>query len=161
MPEDGSDRRIAVDLFNEVWALLETPDRTPEQDERMVHAAHGSRLHWQAAGTAENIAVGDWLCSRVYAVLGRAEPAIFHARWCLSRAESEDLPDWIRAEAHEALARGRLVAGETDDAAPRRGSPRDRRHDRGRGRSRRRARRSRDAAVRVTPHPPSAATVSA
>jgi hypothetical protein len=112
----NDDRRLAVDLFNEVWALLETPDRTPEQDERMVHAAHGSRLHWQAAGTAENIAVGDWLCSRVYAVLGRAEPAIFHARWCLSRAESEDLPDWIRAEAHEALARGRLVAGETDDA---------------------------------------------
>jgi hypothetical protein len=112
----NDDRRLAVDLFNEVWALLETPDRTPEQDERMVHAAHGSRLHWEAAGTAENLAVGDWLCSRVYAVLGRAEPAIFHARWCLSRAESEDLPDWIRAEAHEALARGRLVAGETDDA---------------------------------------------
>jgi hypothetical protein len=112
----NDDRRLAVDLFNEVWALLETADRTPEQDERMIHAAHGSRLHWEAAGTAENIAVGDWLCSRVYAVLGRAEPAIFHARWCLSRAESEDLPSWIRAEAHEALARGHLVAGDTDGA---------------------------------------------
>jgi hypothetical protein len=112
----NADRRLAVDLFDEVWALLETTDRTPEQDERMVHAAHGSRLHWEAAGTTENMAVGDWLCSRVYAVLGRADPAIFHAHWCLSRAESEDLPDWIRAEAHEALARGHLVAGETDDA---------------------------------------------
>ena len=82
----NDDRRFAVDLFNEVWALLETTDRTPEQDERMIHAAHGSRLHWEAAGTAENMAVGDWLCSRVYAVLGRAEPALYHARWCLTRA---------------------------------------------------------------------------
>jgi hypothetical protein len=110
------DRRIAVDLFNEVWALLDTTGRTPEQDERMIHAAHGSRLHWEAAGTAENVAIGDWLCARVYAVLGRAEPALFHARWCLSRAESDSLPDWIRAEAHEALARGHLAAGATDDA---------------------------------------------
>jgi hypothetical protein len=110
------DRRIAVDLFDEVWALLDTTGRTPEQDERMIHAAHGSRLHREAAGTAENVAIGDWLCSRVYAVLGRAEPALFHARWCLSRAASDPLPDWIRAEAHEALARGHLAAGATDDA---------------------------------------------
>ena len=65
----NDDRRLAVGLFDEVWALLETADRTPEQDERMIHAAHCSRL-----------------------------------------------PDWIRAEAHEALARGHLVAGETGDA---------------------------------------------
>jgi hypothetical protein len=70
----------------------------------------------EAAGTAENVAIGDWLCSRVYAVLGRAESALFHAHWCLSRAESEDLPGWIRAEAHEALARAHAVAGNTADA---------------------------------------------
>ena len=116
MAEDRPDRRFAVDLFNEVWALLETTDRTPEQDERMVHAAHGSRLHWEAAGTAENVAIGDWLCSRVYAMLGRVEPALYHARWCLARAESAGLPDWVRAEAHEALARAHAVAGEADDA---------------------------------------------
>ena len=110
------ERQLAVDLFNEVWALLETDDRTAEQDERMVHAAHGSRLHWEAAGTAENVAVGDWLCSRAYAVLGRAEPAMYHARWCLARAESETLPNWIRAEAHEAMARAFAVQGELADA---------------------------------------------
>ena len=112
----ADERQLAVDLFNEVWALLETDDRTAEQDERMVHAAHGSRLHWESAGTAENVAVGDWLCSRVYAVLDRAEPAMYHARWCLTRAESEALPNWIRAEAHEAMARAYAVQGELDDA---------------------------------------------
>ena len=109
-------RRVAIDLFNEVWTLLETNDRTPEQDERMIHAAHGSRLHWEASGTTENMAVGDWLCSRVYAVLGRAEPALYHARCCHRRAVSERLPDWVLAEAHEALARAHAVAGDVDDA---------------------------------------------
>lgn len=111
-----NDRQLAIDLFNETWALLETDGRTPEQDERMIHAAHGSRLHWEAAGTPENVAVGDWLCSRAYAVLGRAEPAMYHARWCLARAGSEALPDWVRAEAHEAMARAHTLLGELDDA---------------------------------------------
>ena len=117
MAEEGRDQRhLAVELFNEVWSLLDTDERTPEQDERMIHAAHGSRLHWEAAGTAENVAVGDWLCSRVYAVLGRAEPAMYHARWCLSRAESEHLPDWVRAEGHEAMARAHALQDELDEA---------------------------------------------
>ncbi len=110
------ERRLAVDLFNEAWQLLETDPRSPEQDERMVHAAHGSRLHWEAAGTAENVAIGDWMCSRVYATLGRAEPAMYHARWCLARAGSEGLPDWVRAEAHEAMARAHALMGEVDQA---------------------------------------------
>ena len=76
---------------------------------------HGSRLHWEA-GTAENVAIVDWLCSRVYAVLGRVEPALYHARWCLMRAESAGLPGWIHAEGHEALARAHAVAGDGGDA---------------------------------------------
>jgi hypothetical protein len=112
----AGERRLAVDLFNETWSLLETGDRSPEQDERMIHAAHGSRLHWEAAGTAENVAIGDWLCSRVYAVLGRAEPAMYHARWCLARAESEHLRDWVRAEGHEAMARAHALQGDLDEA---------------------------------------------
>ena len=117
-PPAGStgERHLAVDLFNETWSLLDTDNRTAEQDERMIHAAHGSRLHWEAAGTVENVAVGDWLCSRVYAVLGRAEPAMYHARWCLARAESEHLPDWVRAEGHEAMARAHALRDELDEA---------------------------------------------
>ncbi|MDH5223462.1 MAG: hypothetical protein OEW66_01665 [Actinomycetota bacterium] len=118
MPEEPvpDDRRLAVDLFDETWALLETPDRTPEQDERMIHVAHGSRLHWEAVGTAENVAVGDWLCSRVYSVLGRPEAAMFHARWCLDRADAEPLPLWVRAEAREAVARAFAIQGDLDQA---------------------------------------------
>ena len=48
-PEE--ERQVAVDLFNHTWELLETSDRTPAQDDRMLHAAHASRLHWERTGT--------------------------------------------------------------------------------------------------------------
>ncbi len=76
---DDNERALAMDLFNETWTLLETEDRTHDQDERMIHAAHASRYHWEQAGGPEQLAVGDWQVSRVYSVLGRPEPALHHA----------------------------------------------------------------------------------
>ena len=59
-------RRLAVDLFNEVWTLLDNPSRTAEEDLWMIHAAHTSRFHWEAVGGPVNLARGEWQCSRVY-----------------------------------------------------------------------------------------------
>jgi hypothetical protein len=105
-------RQLAVDLFNHTWTLLERTDRTPEQDDEMVHAAHASRYHWGEVGTAANRARGEWQCARVYAVLGRGEPALHHARRCLAICEEHDLGDWDLAAAWEALARASWVAGD-------------------------------------------------
>ena len=110
------ERQLATDLFNHVWELLETPSRTADQDERMIHAAHASRFHWGNVGSPENLAVGDWQCSRVYSVLERAEPALYHARRCLERCEETGLEGFHPAEAFEALARAHLVAGEPGEA---------------------------------------------
>lgn len=108
-----SDRQLAVDLFNHVWALLEKLGRTPEDDDEMIHAAHASRHHWASAGTAINLARGEWQCSRVYSVLGRAEPALHHALRCLAYTETADeAEDWDLPFAHEAIARAYLVAGD-------------------------------------------------
>src|SRR5439155_394862 len=78
----------SVDLFNRAWKLLENPDRTPAEDDELLHCAHASRYHWIGAGTQVNAARGEWQCSRVYAVLGRGEPALHHARRCLELAET-------------------------------------------------------------------------
>jgi len=107
----GDERQLAVDLFNGVWRLMETEDRTPAQDDRMLHMAHASRYHWEQVGTAANLARGEWLCSRVYAVLGRPEPALHHARRVLAICEDNAIADWDLAFAHEALARAHVVAG--------------------------------------------------
>jgi hypothetical protein len=107
-------RRLAVDLFNHVWTLLETTERTVEQDDEMVHAAHASRFHWGEIGEPANLARGEWQCSRVYAVLGRGEPALHHARRCLEVCQKHEIGDWDLAFAYEALARASRVAGDLE-----------------------------------------------
>jgi tetratricopeptide (TPR) repeat protein len=111
-------RRLAVHLFNHAWALMRLPERTPEQDDEFIHAAHASRHHWAEVGTAANLARGEWQVSRVYATLGRSEPALFHAERCLAYCESDPdaLDDWDLPYAYEALARAYAVGGNTDEA---------------------------------------------
>jgi DNA-binding transcriptional MerR regulator len=109
----GDERKLAADLFNGVWALLETEDRTPAQDDRMLHMAHASRYHWEQVGGPENLARGEWQCSRVYAALRRPEPCLHHARRVLDLCEEHGIGDWDLAFAHEALARAHAVGGDT------------------------------------------------
>ncbi len=119
MRTDSERRRRAADLFNLVWRLLEKPDRTLEDDETMVHAAHASRFYWGESGTALNWARGDWQISRVYATLGRAEPALHHAGRCLEQclAHPGELEPFDLPYAYEALARAHGVAGDREQAA--------------------------------------------
>jgi hypothetical protein len=106
------ERALAVALYNRTWDLLRTPDRTPALNDAMIHAAHASRHHWAAVGTAVNLARGEWLCSRVYAELGRGEPALWHARRCLEICSDNGIADWDIAAAYEAMARASAVAGD-------------------------------------------------
>ena len=110
----SEERQRGVDLFNEVWRLMETR----EDNDRMLHAAHAMAYHWGEAPECrpENRARAEWQISRVYTVLGRAEPAIWHARRCLAHCEEAGLRDWDLAYAYEAMGRY-LVAW--------RGSPND------------------------------------
>jgi len=110
--EKQTHRKFAVDLFNYVWDLLDTPRRTREQDDTMLHAAHASRYHWEKAGTALNLARGEWQVSRVYSVLNRPEPALYHAQRSLEICQENQFGDFDLAFAYEALARARAVAGD-------------------------------------------------
>jgi tetratricopeptide (TPR) repeat protein len=106
-------RRLGIDLYNRTWTLMDSPG------EEMLHCAHASAYHWmQSGGTRANRARSEWLCSRVYALLGRSEAALHHARRCVELVESapEEMEDWDLAAAHEALARAHIAAGDTDEA---------------------------------------------
>ncbi len=106
-------RRLGIDLYNRTWTLMDAPG------DEMLHCAHASAYHWmQGGGTTANCARSEWLCSRVYSILGLPEPALHHARRCLELVESspEEMEDWDLAAAHEALARADLAAGEPDEA---------------------------------------------
>jgi hypothetical protein len=109
-------RQLGVDLFNHVWTLLSKQPRTQAEDDEMLHCAHASRFHWGQVGAPDNLARGEWQCSRVYAVLGRGEPAVHHARRCLELCEANGIGDWDLAFAYEALARAHGVAGDSEEA---------------------------------------------
>lgn len=119
--DPASHRRLGVALFNHVWTLLETTDRTAAQDDEMIHAAHASRFHWSRAEGRRtvNLARGEWQCSRVYAVLGRGEPALWHAQRSLGYVAQagEDRDDWDLAAASEAMARACAISGDAAAAA--------------------------------------------
>ena len=110
-------RQFGVDLFNHVWTLLDAPERTREQDDEMLHASHASRHHWAQVGAPEHLTRGEWQLSRVYVVLGRAEPALHHARRCLELCDEHGIGDWDLAYAHEALARAHRLAESFAEAA--------------------------------------------
>jgi hypothetical protein len=109
-------QQLAKGLYGRVWTLLETEGRTPEQDDEMIHAAHASRYDWGEVGGLEHRARGEWQCSRVYAVLGRGEPALHHATRCFEICEQHGIGDWDLAFAYEALSRAHAVAGNAEDA---------------------------------------------
>jgi hypothetical protein len=112
-PDD--ERRLAATLFNRTWSFLERTDRGPAEDDEMLHCAHASRHHWGVVGEPVHRARGEWQVSRVYAVLRRSEPALYHARRCLALAESHGLGPFDVGCGHEALARAYQVAGSAED----------------------------------------------
>jgi hypothetical protein len=113
-------RRLGVALYNGCWPLLERPDRSAEDDDELLHQAHASAYHWLKAPECKpkNRVRAEWLCSRVYSVLGRAEPALHHANRALAIAEANAgaMDEFDLPFVYEALARANAVAGNPDEA---------------------------------------------
>jgi hypothetical protein len=109
-------RKLGIALYNGTWELLEAG---ADPDE-IVDTAHASAHHWRhAAGvTAANRARSHWLCSHVYAVVGRPEPALHHAGRCLELVEASpaEMDDFDLPAAYEALARAHATAGDEAEA---------------------------------------------
>lgn len=110
-------RRHAVDAFNGTWKLIVKARRSRDDDLRMIHMAHASRHHWGIAGGPVNWAIGEWQVSHVYALLRRAEPALYHAQECLRICKGHRVRDFALAYAYEALARASALAGRRADVA--------------------------------------------
>lgn len=108
-------KKLAVDSFNLVWSLLGKKDRTKQEDDKMVHAAHASRFHWGEIGTAVEFERGEWQVSRVYSVLNRPEPALYHAKRCLEICTENNIGDFDIAFAYEAMARANASLGKKSE----------------------------------------------
>jgi hypothetical protein len=128
--DEATHRQLGKDLYNHAWTLLEQGDRTAADIDEMVLAAHASAFHWsRGGGTVANVARSQWQIARVYSTLGRAEPALFHARRCLELARAAAAAgvaeDWDVPAALEGLARAQAVAGDRAEAVATRSRARE------------------------------------
>ena len=110
---DVDHRQLGVELYNYTWTLLEQEDRTRDDDDELLNATHASAYHWSHAAGAgpQNAARSQWQISRVNAVLGRGDAALYHAERCLELCTENGIGDWDLAAAYEAVARAHQVAG--------------------------------------------------
>lgn len=109
--ENKNHKKFAINCFNLVWNLLGKIDRTEEEDDKMIHAAHASRFHWGEIGTALEFERGEWQISRVYSAVKKPISALYHAERCLKICKENNIGDFDIAFAYEAMARAHAVAG--------------------------------------------------
>ena len=115
-PSLDRERQIAMDLFHATWRLLDLTERDADQAGAMVQCAKASLWHWRRVGAPTQWAIGEWQCSRAYAVLGDGTAALEHAQRALAICDAERVDDFVPASAHEALARAYAVLGDMDAA---------------------------------------------
>ena len=112
-------RWFAVECNNLGWDLLEKSDRTADENERMIHAAHAACFHWLHAGNLLNHLRAQCLLATVYARAGLPEAAVRHAEKCLalSREAGETQTPFDLATAHGCAALAYRLAGNASLAA--------------------------------------------
>jgi len=113
---DEQHKKLAIDLFNTTWSLIEQPFRTEEETDAMIHAAHASRYHWEQVFERDLCLLGrgEWQISHVYALLKMPDSALYHAKRYLAICEENGFGDWDIAYAHEAMARAYAAAGDRE-----------------------------------------------
>ena len=81
---------FAVECFNTAWNLIDRPNRTDAEDEEMLRLGMASVWHWTQRPdcTPENLSVGYWQVSRIYAILRRAEDARRYAQLSLEASQA-------------------------------------------------------------------------
>lgn len=111
-------RWFAVELNNQAWDLVEREERSADEVERMIHAAHGACWHWLEVGDLLNHLRAQNLLATVYAKAGLAEAAVRHAEKCLALSEEagDKQTPFDRATAYGCAAAAYKVAGRMDAA---------------------------------------------
>jgi hypothetical protein len=110
---------FAKSINGEVWELLQKPERTQAEEERMLYAAYASGYHWLQTGSGLTQQRSEWLISHVYCVLDLPSEALRHARRCLELTNqyADMMEDFDRAYAYESMARAIALAGHREEAA--------------------------------------------
>ena len=107
---------LAKTLYNRCWELLETTERTLDQDVELLTSAFAARLHWLAVGGPEQFVVSDWMVARAAGDVGASELALLFARRANDAGEILEGPEWLIASTAEGVARACAQAGDVAEA---------------------------------------------
>ena len=105
---------FAVAYNQQAWALLALPERTAEESQTLIDAAHASALHWAQSPNflPKNKARALFLLATVYTAERYVEQAHRYAESCLKYSESiaAQLDDFDLPYAYLAAARAYAIA---------------------------------------------------
>ncbi|MEH7223303.1 hypothetical protein V7112_05750 [Bacillus sp. JJ1566] len=113
-----SHKQLATECFNKVWEILEKSDRTVNETEEMIHLCHTSFWHWTQVHdhTEQNLSIGYWQLSRVYAVAENGEQALYYAERCVEISKNAELAPFYIGYGYEALARSYVLLNKKEQA---------------------------------------------
>jgi len=92
-------KHFAVQANNRAWELS-VLERTAEQDQEMLDAAHASAWHWSAVGTELNRMRATMLLAEVHALLGFGASALRYAEEMRAYFTARETADWELAFTH-------------------------------------------------------------
>ena len=108
---------MGIELNQQTWSLLEIKDRNQKDDTRMIAFAKASLYHWSKSQNFQPIHEqrGEWMISHIYAILGKGENALSHAKKCWTQTELLNLKGFDLGYAYEALARAYGALGNSEE----------------------------------------------
>lgn len=104
---------FSANCFNKTWDYIDNLARDAKDGDMMLMLAMASLWHWTQREdcTGQNLSVGYWQVSRVFALLGQADNARHFGQMSLDLAKSNSLAPFYVGYAYEALARAESIAG--------------------------------------------------
>jgi hypothetical protein len=103
-----------VETYNRCWELLETENRSSEENLELLRTAFASRYHWSFVAETPQEIMGDWMISRAAAATGEGHLALRYARAAYDAAVAHDVEDWLLASSAEGVARAYASLGDGD-----------------------------------------------
>jgi len=109
--KEAAHKYFSANCFNAAWEYIDKSDRTDDENQRMISLANASVWHWTQRSDCvpNNLSIGYWQLSRVYALASQAENARRYAKLCLDISPDDE--PFSLGYAHEAMARAEMVAG--------------------------------------------------
>jgi hypothetical protein len=111
-------KKLAVDLYNAAWALVDKPDRTVDEDDEMVNTAHASAYHWSRLKGAiddlrwrQSVPRSHNQLANVYLALKNAERALYHSNRTVETCKQYGIADFDIAAGYQTLALSYHLAG--------------------------------------------------